>query len=92
MTALHRTGRRAEALEAYHTVREYLAEELGIDPGEELRQQLVLVLSGASPAGISPFRWLATQETLPVQPTPQPDSSYLTAAPSTRPVAHVKQV
>ncbi|WP_344856492.1 BREX system ATP-binding domain-containing protein [Planomonospora alba] len=35
--ALYQSGRQGEALEALRTVRRILAEELGIDPGEELR-------------------------------------------------------
>ncbi|MEU7829844.1 BREX system ATP-binding domain-containing protein [Nonomuraea sp. NPDC049129] len=35
--ALYRSGRQGEALETLRTVRRILAEELGIDPGEELR-------------------------------------------------------
>jgi DNA-binding SARP family transcriptional activator/transposase-like protein len=38
MRALHRTGRRAEALDTYRAGREVLVGELGIEPGEELRQ------------------------------------------------------
>ncbi|MEU4519962.1 AfsR/SARP family transcriptional regulator [Amycolatopsis sp. NPDC024027] len=38
MRALHRTGRRAEALDTYRAGREVLVDELGIEPGEELRQ------------------------------------------------------
>jgi DNA-binding SARP family transcriptional activator/tetratricopeptide (TPR) repeat protein len=46
MTALHRSGRRAEALAAYHTGRRHLADELGIDPGEELRKLHGTILAG----------------------------------------------
>ncbi|GAA2805875.1 BTAD domain-containing putative transcriptional regulator [Crossiella cryophila] len=37
MTALHRAGRRPEALHVYASLRERLAEELGVEPGAELR-------------------------------------------------------
>ncbi|KOX24436.1 hypothetical protein ADK67_19120 [Saccharothrix sp. NRRL B-16348] len=44
MTALHRAGRQAEALEVYHDARRVLVEELGIEPGSALRQALRAVL------------------------------------------------
>ncbi|MEU0477694.1 BTAD domain-containing putative transcriptional regulator [Streptosporangium sp. NPDC006013] len=53
MTALWGDGRQAEALAAYHDAAEFLAHELGLDPGPELRdlQQRIL-----------------RQETYPVRP------------------------
>src|SRR5207247_410061 len=38
MLALHRAGRRADALEAYRKTRSLFAEELGLEPGPGLRQ------------------------------------------------------
>ncbi|QXJ21115.1 winged helix-turn-helix domain-containing protein [Actinomadura graeca] len=38
MLALHRAGRRAEALRVFHDTRGTLAEELGLDPGEQLQR------------------------------------------------------
>ncbi|MBG6137714.1 AfsR/SARP family transcriptional regulator [Longispora fulva] len=49
MTALYRTGRPAEALEAFRRARAVFVEELGIEPGEELRRLEHAILS-ADPA------------------------------------------
>jgi predicted ATPase/DNA-binding SARP family transcriptional activator len=38
MVALYRAGRQADALEAFRRTRQYLAEELGVEPGTTLRR------------------------------------------------------
>jgi predicted ATPase/DNA-binding SARP family transcriptional activator len=45
MTALYRAGRQADALAAYRTARQHLAENLGVEPGPRLRELESLVLS-----------------------------------------------
>jgi DNA-binding SARP family transcriptional activator len=49
MLALYRTGRQADALRAYATVRRTLVEELGVEPGNALRRLEHLIL-GQDPA------------------------------------------
>ncbi|MFI5621432.1 AfsR/SARP family transcriptional regulator [Streptomyces sp. NPDC051567] len=54
MLALYRSGRQAEALESYRVGRELLVEELGLEPGGELRRLESAILSGAVPAPAGP--------------------------------------
>jgi DNA-binding SARP family transcriptional activator len=55
MRALHAGGRRAGALDAYHTVRQNLSAELGIDPSDELQDLYTTILVGrAQPALLPP--------------------------------------
>src|SRR5690349_2001440 len=55
MTALHRSGRQAEALEAYRNARAVLVDELGIEPGEELRRLEYSILTGQGEVDCSPI-------------------------------------
>ncbi|NJP94981.1 tetratricopeptide repeat protein [Nonomuraea sp. FMUSA5-5] len=43
--ALHRSGRRAEALHAYAVIRQQLVDDLGIEPGQDLREAHARVLA-----------------------------------------------
>lgn len=68
--ALHRAGRRADALDAFRQAREVLRDELGLDPGRELEQLHRAVLAADDPIPQTPravafvgrrseLRWLA---------------------------------
>jgi len=50
MVALHRSGRQADALRTYDEGRRHLAEELGLDPGQELKDLHAAILQGDIPA------------------------------------------
>ena len=62
MLALYRCGRQAEALSAYQRTRRMLVDELGVEPGRELRDLQAGILAG-DPALAAPgptlagFRW-----------------------------------
>lgn len=56
MLALYRSGRRAEALDAYQVIRAVLVEELGSEPGPELQALHLQVLTD-DPALAAPAAW-----------------------------------
>jgi DNA-binding SARP family transcriptional activator len=45
MTALYRVGRQADALEAYQRARSHLVDQLGVEPGPQLRDLEYLILN-----------------------------------------------
>jgi CheY-like chemotaxis protein len=49
MLALYRSGQTSDALQVYRQARRRLAEELGLDPGTELRRLEVAILRGTDP-------------------------------------------
>ncbi|MGH3761450.1 BTAD domain-containing putative transcriptional regulator [Actinophytocola sp.] len=56
MSALHATGRTAEALAVYRDLRAGLVEELGLEPGEAVRRLHESILAGDGAAGEEPGR------------------------------------
>ena len=59
--ALYRSGRQAEALEAYQAARAALVEELGIEPGRELQELHAAVLRQDQVLDLGPRRGHRTE-------------------------------
>jgi len=55
MHALHRSGRPAEALDAYHKAKAILADQYGTIPGADLQSALMAVLSQGEGTRVGPF-------------------------------------
>lgn len=70
MLALHRSGRRAEALAVHRDLRTRLVEELGIEPGPAVRDAHVEILRGRGTDSRTPAR--APAPASPPPPVPAP--------------------
>ncbi|GGO51257.1 SARP family transcriptional regulator [Streptomyces daqingensis] len=66
MVALYRSGRQSDALAAYHRARQALVDELGVEPGPELKRLLERVLA-ADPA----LAWHERSQDLPEGTAPR---------------------
>ncbi|MFD8706008.1 BTAD domain-containing putative transcriptional regulator [Kitasatospora sp. NPDC059648] len=55
--ALHRAGRQADALAALRRARAMLVDQLGLDPGVELRRLEAEILNGPAPVGPARTTW-----------------------------------
>jgi predicted ATPase/DNA-binding SARP family transcriptional activator len=67
--ALYRSGRQAEALAQYQATRRMLADELGLEPGPELRELERMILAH-DPGLAAPREAVRSRSNLPLQPTP----------------------
>ncbi|MQA95416.1 MAG: tetratricopeptide repeat protein [Streptosporangiales bacterium] len=76
MLALHRGGRTADALTAYQQVKQRLADEIGIDPGNQLQQLQLAILRND--------RDLAPGQTSPPSPLLRPDDEMAQEVPVPR--------
>ena len=68
LRALHAAGRDAEALDRYGVVRQRLADELGTDPGPELRALHSAILRGELPGSPAAPAVVVTPAQLPPEP------------------------
>ena len=81
MLALSRSGRKAEALAVYDQTRRTLAEELGVDPGPDLRALYRRVAVGSSEAGAVNGSGRVGSPVSPANLVPPPQHSAATPPP-----------
>ena len=83
MLSLYRSGRQAEALEAYRRAREVFADELGIDPGRDLQDLEAAVLAHHPDLDWTPPP-TTSASTAPVTGDPRADTAHGADHPETR--------
>ncbi|WP_451688475.1 BTAD domain-containing putative transcriptional regulator [Streptomyces sparsogenes] len=85
MRALYGSERQAEALNAFQDMRERLRDELGVDPGEELRRvhEAVLRRDDAYLLGREPAARPAPAAPAPTTPAPATPATHAPTAPTT---------
>jgi SARP family transcriptional regulator, regulator of embCAB operon len=71
MVALHRVGRQAEALAVYRDAREFFLDEVGAEPGEQMRNAHLSILRNDDPVSPAPI----------AVPAPRPPAGPAAAAP-----------
>jgi DNA-binding SARP family transcriptional activator/tetratricopeptide (TPR) repeat protein len=71
MLALYRSGRQAEALEAYQAGRRHLSEELGLEPGERLKELQRAILSHDPSLDVAAQPPSAEKSALPLETPPR---------------------
>ncbi|MEO3795140.1 BTAD domain-containing putative transcriptional regulator [Nonomuraea sp. B10E15] len=79
MLALWRSGRQADALESYQQGRRHLLDELGLEPGQALRDLQQAILAGPPPAGTAHEDPPAPPPSTPAVPTGTPSVPTSTA-------------
>ncbi|MEU5835672.1 BTAD domain-containing putative transcriptional regulator [Streptomyces diacarni] len=85
MLALYRSGRQAEALAAFRTIRQTLVTELGVEPGEALGDIHARILSADPSLGAPPAPESATPALTPSDP-PAPTAARPAQLPADLPV------
>ncbi|WP_440081573.1 AfsR/SARP family transcriptional regulator [Streptosporangium sp. LJ11] len=86
MVAMHRAGLRTEALETYRRTRTVLAEELGLEPGPQLRALEQAILRGDPRVDLNPRPEAAPEmDPAPSPPVPPPPAPPAPPAPSLLP-------
>lgn len=82
MLALDRSGRHAEALQAFREARRGLVDGLGVEPGPALRDLHQRIVSGASEAaGREPEAWREAHQKAPSHRQPEPWSARASGPP-----------